>query len=85
LIPRIPSRDARDTRARRTTSSEPRTRKVEAVPQEAIDRLLQAWRGEVEAGAVYELMSLNTKTSDGAPDKAVLCLVSLTSRATAAT
>ena len=27
------------------------------VPQEAIDRLLKAWRGEVEAGAVYELIA----------------------------
>lgn len=27
------------------------------VPQEAVERLLQAWRGEVEAGAVYELVA----------------------------
>jgi vacuolar iron transporter family protein len=26
-------------------------------PQEAIDRLLEAWRGEIEAGAVYELIA----------------------------
>jgi rubrerythrin len=29
----------------------------EPVPNEAIDRLLRAWRGEVEAGAVYELIA----------------------------
>ena len=28
-----------------------------SVPQEAVDRLLQAWRGEIEAGAVYELVA----------------------------
>lgn len=27
------------------------------VPKEAIDRLLEAWRGEIEAGAVYELIA----------------------------
>jgi VIT1/CCC1 family predicted Fe2+/Mn2+ transporter/rubrerythrin len=32
-------------------------REAEAVPQEAIDRLLVAWRGEVEAGAIYELIA----------------------------
>jgi rubrerythrin len=30
---------------------------LDAVPQEAIDRLLEAWRGEVEAGAIYELIA----------------------------
>ncbi|HZR93253.1 MAG TPA: VIT1/CCC1 transporter family protein [Gaiellaceae bacterium] len=29
----------------------------ERVPHEAIERLLEAWRGEVEAGAVYELIA----------------------------
>jgi VIT1/CCC1 family predicted Fe2+/Mn2+ transporter/rubrerythrin len=29
----------------------------EQVPPEAIDRLLKAWRGEVEAGAIYELIA----------------------------
>ena len=29
----------------------------EQVPQAAIDRLLKAWRGEVEAGAIYELIA----------------------------
>src|SRR5947209_12885461 len=28
-----------------------------APPQEAIERLLEAWRGEIEAGAVYELIA----------------------------
>ena len=28
-----------------------------AAPHEAIDRLLEAWRGEIEAGAVYELIA----------------------------
>jgi VIT1/CCC1 family predicted Fe2+/Mn2+ transporter/rubrerythrin len=32
-------------------------RNAEAVPQEAIDRLLAAWRGEVEAGAIYDLIA----------------------------
>src|SRR5207302_544291 len=27
------------------------------VPREAIDRLLEAWRGEIEAGTVYELIA----------------------------
>jgi rubrerythrin len=30
---------------------------LEAARQEAIDRLLEAWRGEVEAGAIYELIA----------------------------
>jgi VIT1/CCC1 family predicted Fe2+/Mn2+ transporter/rubrerythrin len=29
----------------------------EQVPLEAIDRLLKAWRGEIEAGAIYELIA----------------------------
>lgn len=29
----------------------------EQVPREAIGRLLKAWRGEVEAGAIYELIA----------------------------
>ena len=32
-------------------------RDAEAAPQEAIDRLLAAWRGEVEAGAIYDLIA----------------------------
>jgi hypothetical protein len=30
---------------------------VADVPRELEQRLLQAWRGEIEAGAVYELVS----------------------------
>jgi VIT1/CCC1 family predicted Fe2+/Mn2+ transporter/rubrerythrin len=35
----------------------PPPKESDAVPSEIVDRLLQAWRGEVEAGAVYELIA----------------------------
>jgi VIT1/CCC1 family predicted Fe2+/Mn2+ transporter/rubrerythrin len=38
-------------------SSSHRSPEAESAPQEAIDRLLRAWRGEIEAGAVYELIA----------------------------
>src|SRR5579859_3833320 len=31
--------------------------KGDQVPQEPVDRLLEAWRGEIDAGAVYELIA----------------------------
>src|SRR2546421_11834039 len=30
---------------------------TEQVPREAVERLLEAWRGEIQAGAVYELIA----------------------------
>jgi len=31
--------------------------KSDQIPREAVDRLLEAWRGEIEAGTVYELIA----------------------------
>jgi VIT1/CCC1 family predicted Fe2+/Mn2+ transporter/rubrerythrin len=34
---------------------------VASAPREAVERLLQAWRGEIEAGAVYDLVALRER------------------------
>jgi vacuolar iron transporter family protein len=38
-------------------SGAPYDLRVASVPRDAVERLLQAWRGEIEAGALYELIA----------------------------